>query len=78
MWCLYSCDEPEIQLVATCKYQPEPTLFARIRVKFLSFVWKRLDSLAMSSFVLGGAVGTVGDSKSPILSSPSSPITSFT
>jgi len=47
-------------------------------VKFLSFVWKRLDSLAMSSFVLGGAVGTVGDSKSPILSSPSSPITSFT
>ena len=32
----------------------------------------------MSSLVLGGAVGTVGDSKSPMLSSPSSPITSFT
>jgi len=48
-------------------------------VKFLSFVWKRLDNLAMSSFVLGGAVGAVGESPmSPILSSPSSPITSFT
>jgi len=54
------------------------TLFARIRVKFLSFVWKRLDNLAMSSLVLGGAVGAVGESKSPMLSSPSSPITSFT
>jgi len=39
------------------------TLFARIRVKFLSFVWKRLDNLAMSSLVLGGAVGAVGESK---------------
>lgn len=58
--------------------QEPPTLFARIRVKFLSFVWKRLDNLAMSSLVLGGAVGAVGESKSPMLSSPSSPITSFT
>jgi len=47
-------------------------------VKFLSFVWKRLDNLAMSSSVLGGAVGAVAESKSPMVSSPSSPITSFT
>ena len=38
----------------------------------------RLDNLAMSSLVLGGAVGAVGDSTSPMLSSPSSPTTSFT
>merc|ERR550534_1768802 len=54
------------------------SLLALIRVKFLSLVWKRLESLAMSSLVLGGAVGAVGDSKSPILSSPSSVTTSLT
>ena len=31
------------------------TLFGRILVKFLSLVWNKLDSLAMSSLVLGGA-----------------------
>ena len=58
VWCLDSCDEPvtqfsqeESDMVGT-----GPTLLARIRVKFLSLVWKRLESLAMSSLVLSRAL----------------------
>ena len=53
------------------------TLFGRILVKFLSFVWNKLDSLAMSSLVLGAAVGAAR-TESSMLSSPSSPIRSLT
>ena len=94
MWCLDSCDEPVIQFsqesdpVGTHPVGSYPCEVPVFRVEEAG---ESRDVLLgpgptsrddhddeLDDVHLGGAVGAVGDSKSPILSSPSSPTTSLT